>query len=145
MIISKPKVTTLFSISIFLVLAFGALIYGLLNITESDSKTGWYILIYTSGPIGVVVLLKVLTGLKYMRIGKEKFDLKMPFRFSRLRFDAKDIEKWSHSSIKTYGGQYEEVTWRLKSGKEFGLSKQENTDFDKVLRYMKKKLKKLEA
>ncbi|PIB36066.1 hypothetical protein BFP72_12010 [Reichenbachiella sp. 5M10] len=144
MIISKPKTNTLISISIFLAIAFGLLLYGILSIEEAESKMAWYILIYTSGPIGIVVLIKVLTGLKTMRISKEKFDLHIPFQLKRIKFDSKDIEKWSYSTIKTYGGQYEEVIWRLKSGKQFGLSKQENTEFEKVLRYMKRKLKKLE-
>ncbi|UXP30729.1 hypothetical protein N6H18_10230 [Reichenbachiella agarivorans] len=145
MIVSKPKISTLFSVSVFITIALGLFVYGILNINDAESKIGWYLLIYTSGPIGIVVLLKILMGVKIMKIAKEKFELNMPFQFKRLKFESKELEKWSHSSIKTMGGKYEEITWRLKSGKEFGLSKQENTEFDKVLRYMKKKLKKIEA
>lgn len=144
MIVSKPKTSTLFSISIFLSIAFGLFAYAMLNIRDAESKIAWYVLIYTSGPIGLVVLIKILTGIKIVSIGKEKFEFRMPFRFIKLNFSSSEIEKWSHSAIKTYGGQYEEVIWKLKSGKQIGLSKQENTEFDKVLKYMKKKLKKLE-
>ncbi|MCV9386719.1 hypothetical protein [Reichenbachiella ulvae] len=112
---------------------------------SEESQMGWYILVYTSGPIGLIVLIKILTGIKIVSIKKEKFEFNMPFRFKKTRFESRDIEKWSHTTIKTYGGQYEEVIWKLKSGQQLGLSKQENTEFDKVLRYMKKKLKKLQA
>lgn len=145
MIISKPKLSTLFSVSIFIIIAFGIAIYSAINIISAENKTLWYALTYTSGPIGLVVLIKILTGLKTLSVSKEKFNLNAPFKFSNMKFHGKEIEKWSYTSVKTYGGQYEEVIWKLNSGKKFSISKQENTEFDKVLTYMRKKYKKIEA
>lgn len=145
MIISKPKKSTLFSVTIFITIAFGAAIYGAINAIDAEIKTWWYVLSYTSGPIGLIVLIKILTGLKTLSVSKEKFNLKIPFKFTNIKFNGKEIEKWSHTSVKTYGGQYEEVIWRLNTGKEFSISKQENTEFDRILTYMLKKYKKVKA
>ncbi|MFY0628495.1 MAG: hypothetical protein JXR07_19515 [Reichenbachiella sp.] len=145
MIVSKPKIGTLFSISIFISIAFGFFIYGLLNINQAESKVGWMILIYTSGPIGLVVLIKVLTGLRYIKVGKLKFEISFPFKFSKIRFESKDLQAWKHHVIKTYGGMYEEITWQLKTGQKYSVSKQENSEYDKILKYMKSKFRKLEA
>ncbi|WP_109831781.1 hypothetical protein [Reichenbachiella versicolor] len=145
MIVSKPNSSTLLSLSIFLAIAFGLFIYGMVSITSATDKFWWTVLIYSSGPIGVMVTIKVLTGIKTMRIGKAKFEVKYPFRIKNVKFEGSDIQSWKHESIKTYGGQYDEITWILKSGKKVSLSKQENSDFDKTLKYMNSKFSKIKT
>ena len=144
MIVSKPKIGTLFSVGIFILMAFGLFIYGMFRIQSATDRSWWYVLIYTSGPIGLIVLIKILFSLKTLKIGKEKFEVKFPFKFVKYTFGGKDIDHWFHTSIKTYGGLYEELTIKLTSGKQLALSKQENTEYDKTLMYLKKKFKKLE-
>ncbi|WP_422360156.1 hypothetical protein [Reichenbachiella sp.] len=144
MIVSKPKIGTLFSVGLFIFIAFGIFIYGIVQIQSATDRLWWYILIYTSGPIGLLVLLKILFSLKTIKISKEKFEAKFPFKFKKISFSGKDIDHWFHTSIKTYGGLYEELTINLSSGKQLVLSKQENTEYDKTLNYLKKKFKKLE-
>jgi hypothetical protein len=144
MIVSKPKTSTLFSISIFLLLAFGLFTYSFLQAQQTNDRFWWYILLYTSGPIGLLVLLKVLLGIQIIEIKKEKFKVRVPFKFRNITFDGKELDFWEHTVMKTYGGQYEELILQLKSGKKYSLSKQENTEYDKVLNYMKKKYKKIQ-
>lgn len=144
MIVSKPKFNTLFSISIFLILAFGLFIFGLFKVNNSEDRTLWMILMYVSGPIGLVVMIKTLSGLRYIKISKQKFEFRFPFKLTSIKFEGKDIDVWKHQAIKTYGGMYEKITLRLKSGKELSLSKQENTEYDKALKYMRSKFKKIE-
>ncbi|MGL1887368.1 MAG: hypothetical protein OCD76_12715 [Reichenbachiella sp.] len=145
MIVSKPKINTLFSVSIFIVLAFAFSIYSFITIFNGNDQFLWKMLAFGSGTIGVTVVVKILLGLKSLKVRKEKFEINMPCKFKKIRFTGKDINKWTHSAIKTYGGQYEELIWELSSGKKINISKQENTEFDKVLRYMKKKYSKLEV
>lgn len=142
MITSKPKAGTLFSLGTFLTITFGAFFFGLYSITQTTNTFWWSVLIFSSGPIGVIMLIKVLTGIKIVTITKKKFDIKYPFRLKNVKFNGEDIDTWEHESIKTYGGQYEEIIWKLKSGKKVTLSKQENTEFDKALKYMKSKFAK---
>ncbi|SMD32312.1 hypothetical protein SAMN04488029_0656 [Reichenbachiella faecimaris] len=144
MIVSKPKIGTLFSVGLFITLALGAFTYGLVHIQSATDRTWWYVLIYTSGPIGFVVLIKILFSLKTLKVSKEKFEVKFPFKLTKYSFGGKEIDHWFHTSIKTYGGLYEELTIKLISGKQLAISKQENTEYDKTLKYLKKKFKKLE-
>ncbi|WP_420582938.1 hypothetical protein [Reichenbachiella sp.] len=144
MIVSKPKIGTLFSVGIFIFIAFGIFFYGVVQVQSTSDKLWWYILIYTSGPIGLLVLMKILFSLKTIKISKEKFEARFPFKFKKISFNGKEIDHWFHTSIKTYGGMYEELTIKLASGKQLILSKQENTEYDKTLNYLKKKFKKLE-
>ncbi|MEO9967472.1 MAG: hypothetical protein ABJF11_16865 [Reichenbachiella sp.] len=144
MIISKPKIGTLFSVGVFIFLAFALFIYGLIQIREASDRTWWYVLVYTSGPIGLLVLMKILFTLKTIKISKERFEVRFPFKFQKYDFSGKEIDHWFHTSIKTYGGLYEELTIALQSGKKLAMSKQENTEYDKTLNYLKKKFKKLQ-
>lgn len=144
MIVSKPKIGTLFSVGLFIFIAFGIFIYCIVQIQSATERLWWFILIYTSGPIGLLVLLKILFSLKTIKVSKEKFEARFPFKFKKISFTGKDIDHWFHTSIKTYGGQYEELTIKLLSGKQLVMSKQENTEYDKTLNYLKKKFKKLE-
>ncbi len=145
MIVAKPKINTVFSISVFLILAFGLFAFGLLQLRDPHSSSLWMILVYSSGPIGLVVLIRVLFGWKVIRIGKDKFEVHFPFKFSRKKLDGKEMVGWKKNTIKTFGGVYEEIVCKFKSGDSITLSRQEHTDFDKALKYMTKKYKKLQA
>lgn len=144
MIQVKPKVSTLFSIGVFLIISFGIFFYTIYSGSNSLAYSViQLILVFTTGPIAVAVTLKTLWGLKLLEISKEKFIIKYPFRFTTYKFIGKDIEYWKLEKIKTYGGEYEELIWQLKNGKKYAMSKQEHTAYDKALNYMLKKFKKL--
>lgn len=144
MIQSKPKVSTLFSIGVFLIIAYSVFIYAFLEIIERGTYETWLlVLIFTSGPIAVAVTLKTFWGIKFIEISKEKFAIKYPFRFTEKKFIGKDIASWKYDKTKTYGGEYEELTWNTKDGKQYTISKQEHTEYDKTLNYMIKKYKRL--
>lgn len=145
MVNSKPKVSTLFSVGIFLAIAFGVFIYSLINFLNSEiPSTLTLILIIATGPIAMVITLKTLLGVKFIEINKEKFSVNYPFRFKKIKFSGKEIASWKIDQIKTLGGLYEELIWKLKSGKQYSISKQEHTEFDKARNYMTKKFKKLQ-
>ncbi|MFY0654466.1 MAG: hypothetical protein JXQ96_20685 [Cyclobacteriaceae bacterium] len=145
MLVSKPKVSTLFSVGIFLILAYGAFLYALFSFLESEEgNTVSIILILTTGPIALTVTLKTLIGIKIMSIAKEKFSLNYPFRFKKVKFTGKELESWNIDKIKTFGGVYEELVWQTKDGKKYSISRQEHSEFDKVKKYMTKKFKKLQ-
>ncbi|MFT7034347.1 MAG: hypothetical protein ACJA2S_002861 [Cyclobacteriaceae bacterium] len=145
MVNSKPKVSTLFSVGIFLAIAYGVFIYSLINYLNSEiPSTITLVLIVATGPIAMVITLKTLLGVKFIEINKEKFSVNYPFRFKKIKFSGKEIASWKIDQIKTLGGLYEELIWKLKSGKQYSMSKQEHTEFDKARSYMIKKFKKLQ-
>ena len=143
MIISKPKASALFSLIVFLIIVFSLFGLAFYKIQFGQYHWGWMVTLYSSGPIGIVVLIRTLTGIKIFEIGKGNFRIRHPFRLKNIAFKTDDIQSWEHDKIKTYGGMYEELRWTLKNGKRYSISKQENTEFDKVIRYMKSKHPKL--
>ncbi len=144
MVKSKPKISTLFSIGVFLAIAYGVFGYSLVTYINTDSPSiVTMILIVATGPIALVVTLKTLLGIKHMEIAKEKFRIRYPFRFKQFSFTGKELEYWKVDKVKTYGGVYEELIWKTKSGQKMSISKQEHTDYDKALKYMSSKFKKL--
>lgn len=145
MVYSKPKVTTLFSVVVFLVLAYGVCVYSVMEfMSVKEPSTVTIILIFTTGPIALIITLKTLFGIKYLEISKEKFCLNYPFRFKKVKFSGRDISYWKVDKIKTFGGIYEELVWQTKSGQNCSISRQEHTEFDKARNYMVKKFKKLQ-
>ena len=145
MVKSKPKASTLFSVGVFLVIAYGVFFFSLHNyLFKNAVDTLNFILVVTSGPIAAVVTLKTLLGLKFIEISKEKFEVNHPVKFKKIKFTGKELEWWKIESIKTFGGGYEELIWKTKSGVECRMSRQEHTEYDKAKNYMLKKFKKLQ-
>jgi hypothetical protein len=96
-----------------------------------------------SGALGFSILLKYLWNLKTISIGKEKFEISYPVRFKKVLLSGKQIVKWNEVKIKTWGGNYAELTIQFADGKKLNLSQQEHTDYDKTINYLIKKYKKL--
>ena len=144
MIVVKPKINTLFSIGVFLIIVFG--LFGLMvNQYVSYTRPPLYItlLMVGSGALGFSILLKYLWNLKTITIGKERFEISYPIRFKKVLFSGKNIIKWSEVKIKTWGGNYAELTIQFADSKKINLSQQEHTDYDKTVNYLIKKYKKL--
>lgn len=144
MIVVKPKINTLFSIGVFLIIVFSLFIV-MVNQYLSYTRPPLYITLIMagSGALGFSILLKYLWNLKTIAIGKEKFEINYPIRFKKVLFSGKDIVKWNEVKIKTWGGNYAELTIQFADGKKLNLSQQEHTDYDKTINYLIKKYKKL--
>ncbi len=144
MIVVRPKINTLFSIGIFLIIVFS--LFGVMvNQYISYTQPPLYIslLMAGSGALGFSILLKYLWNLKTISIGKERFEIHYPVRFKNVTHSGKNMVKWSEVKIKTWGGNYSELSVHFDDGKKINLSQQEHTDYDKTINYLIKKYKKL--
>ena len=141
MIVSKPKKQTLFSIVIFLVLTFGVTAALLYYWWQSGGAAFWYMLLATvSGSIGLAVLVRYFAAYKVLRIGKEKLELQFPFLFQHKRYGLKDLKGWREEHIKTRQGAYRELQIFFEGRKRYvRLSLQENTEYERVVGYLRKK------
>ncbi|MEM8895588.1 MAG: hypothetical protein AAGC88_13485 [Bacteroidota bacterium] len=144
MIVVRPKVNTLFSIGVFLILIFS--FFGVMvNQYLSYNRPPLYVslLMVTSGALGFAILLKYLWNLKTISIGKEKFEVKYPVRFRTVTYSGKQMTRWKEEKIKTWGGNYAELSIHFEADKKLDLSQQEHTDYDKTINYLTKKYRKL--
>lgn len=141
MIQSKPKRSTLISISIFLLIDV-ALIAATLNSINNSKVIYWYHYLFLAVliSIGLIVLLKVLWGYRITTIGKGRIEVRYPVKFSRLIYPIKDIREWKEETIKTPSGKYQQVEIYFLDKKKITLGRQEHTEYDSVLKYLIKKV-----
>ena len=142
MIVSKPKISTLLSLGIFLALVFFVILYNYKSYYESEFNSVLnLVLIIILFPIGVGICLKILGGYKILTVGKDKFRLRFPLRFWAFEFRIRELEHWKETRVKTFNNTYNELEIVSTSGRKIKISKQEHTEYDKVLSYLNKKCK----
>ncbi|REE01600.1 hypothetical protein [Marinoscillum furvescens] len=142
MIVSKPKTNTLTALTIFLILIFGSFFVLLDSLLSSES---YFIVKLILAPvvlvIGLVVLGKLLGAIKIVKLGDNKLQIFYPI--SRLKVEVKvpDILGYREEVIATKNGEFREVKILYTKKKILKLSNRENTEYDAVVRYLKKKVK----
>lgn len=142
MIVAKPKFNSVFSIAVFLILVFAAFAYTAYEFfVRSSSSLYVYFGMVFSGALGLGLLLKLLWNWKTVTIAKERFEVHYPFRFKKMVLAGKNLRTWEEINIKTWGGQYAELTLLFDNKKKITLSKQEHTDYAKAINYLVKKFK----
>lgn len=77
-----------------------------------------------------------------MTVGAETFKVARPFIFSGYQFKLKDVSTWQETIIETKNGKFRELTVVNSSGKSLKLTFQENSNYEKVIKYLVKKLPK---
>lgn len=142
MIVSKPKSNTSVALGLFLVLIFTTFFF-LLNslLTVPD----YFILKLILSPIvlviGLLVLSKFLNSLKVVSLGKEKMEVLFLITRVRLKIPVNEILGWREEVVKTRNSEFREVKILYGKKKILKLSNKENTEYDKVIQYLKQKVK----
>ena len=139
MIISKPKTGTLFSIGVFLILAYGASGYMLYQVIQMQSFATYQLLLLplTVG-IALGVTIKMIIDYKTIVMQNERVDVKFLLPI-RKRYYLKNLDFWQETKIKTFSGTFKELTLRFESRKAVKLSSQEHSNYERIQRYLKKK------
>ena len=142
MIVSKPKTQTLTALTIFLVLIFAAF-FMLLNslLTEPSYFIVKLILTPVVLVIGLLVLGKLLGAIKVVRVGDNKIEVFYPISRMRTNIQVPNLLGWKEEVVKTKNGEYREVKILYTKKKILKLSNRENTEYDAVVKYLKKKVK----
>lgn len=137
MIISKPKVSTLFSLSIFLILAYGLSVYLLLRVLGSSNPSFWITIgMGVSVGVALAVTFKVITGYKELHVSKNRIDVYAIFSLFKRRYYFKELLSWEETVIKTATGYFKELTLKFKAGRKVKLTLQENSNYEKVKAFM---------
>jgi hypothetical protein len=139
MIISKPKAGTLFAVGVFLLLAYGVSAYLIYEVVQAQAFATYQILLLplTLG-IALGVTIKVIIDHKTIVVDKDRVDVKFLLPIHK-RYYLKNLEFWQETKIKTFSSAFKELTMRFDNRKSVRLSTQENTNYERVQRYLKKK------
>ncbi|MEP4531920.1 MAG: hypothetical protein ABJ004_02460 [Cyclobacteriaceae bacterium] len=142
MIVSKPKSNTTVALGVFLVLIF-VVFFFLLN--SLISVPDYFIFKLVLTPIvlviGLIVLSKFLGSLKVVTLGKDKITVLYLITRMRISIDVSQVLGWREEVVKTKNGDFREVKILYTKKKILKLSNKENTEYDKVIQYLKKKVK----
>ncbi|GAA5034536.1 hypothetical protein GCM10011506_29570 [Marivirga lumbricoides] len=145
MIISKPRYQTLFALGVFLILVFGSF-FLLLNSLLSSPES-FFILKIILAPLTLVIALLVLSkfiaAIKVVKIGNNKINITYLISRSKAEIAIADIKGWTEEIVKTKQGDYKEIKILFGQKKILKLSNKENTEYERVVKYLNAKAKKV--
>jgi len=139
MITSKPKSGTLFAVGVFLIMAYGASGYMLYHVVQNQAfATYQMILLPLTIGIALGVTIKTIIDYKTIVIDKDRVDVKFLLPINK-RYYLKNLNFWQETKIKTFSSTFKELTLRFDNRKAVKLSTQENSNYERIVRYLKKK------
>lgn len=136
MIRSKPKKSTLFSLSLFLILAYGVGIWTALTVPSSPFY--WRLIPILCFITAVMITLKVLLRFQTILIQGDQWKVKNLVKADSV-FTSQDIEWWKETEIKTAGGPYRELHIHAKGGINLKVSLQEHTEYLNIIKRVRSK------
>ncbi len=139
MLVSKPNLKTLFSLLTFLAVDFILLIYLYQKISnQPDNPFYLQLLIGILGLVAIIILWKVMSAYKIISIQKKKIAVKYPLRFGGFQSDLNKLINWQETVIKTNNTLFKELKMKFEPNKVVKISMQENTNYDRVIAFLKK-------
>lgn len=146
MIVSRPKRQTIFSLGIFTIVILTGLVYFWQQLLKLEEVPTWrYIVLGLLVLTGSLLLHKLIFNYKVIKISHDKVHIYYPFRFFRTVQDIKDLGAWQQTVIDTKKSEYRQLKLVFVNKGFVKISNQENSDYDKVYKYVKRKAPKKEV
>lgn len=142
MIVSKPKTTAVFSLTVFIIITLIVSYVGLNNVIETGVWRWYnYLSVYPFGILSIILSLRILFNYKIITFSKNGLEVWYPFRFKRKKRAIDDIEKWKEERVKTGKSFFRQTTIYFPRFK-LKLSNQENSNYEKIFDYLNKRIRK---
>ncbi len=139
MIVSKPRINTLFSMGVFLLIAYGVAAFLLYDILNNDNLSTYQIFLFPIVlGIALGLTIKLIIDYKTITFQKERIDVKHLLSFLSRRYYLKNMSFWRENKVKTFGTVYKELSLQFEKYKKIKLSAQEHENYDRVYRFLKK-------
>jgi len=145
MIESKPKGSTVFSLTVITAICTFGSIYFMRQVLTEPPSTGRYILLGVLVLATSILLYKLLFNYKIIRISHDQVFVYYPFRLYRSTTPIKDLGAWQEIIIQTKKSDYKQLKLVFNNKGYVKLSNQENSNYDMVYKYIKKKAPKKEV
>ncbi|MDN5212202.1 hypothetical protein QQ020_09075 [Fulvivirgaceae bacterium BMA12] len=129
----------MFSLLTFLAVDFALLIYLYLKISgQPDNPFYLQLLIIVLGLVAITILWKIVGAYKIISIQKKKIAVRYPFKFGSFQSDLNKLVYWRETVIKTNNTLFKELKMKFEPNKAVKISMQENTNYDRVIAFLKK-------
>lgn len=145
MIVSKPKRNTIFSLTVFAVICGFGSVYFLRMILSEPDGTWRYVVLGLLVVTTTILLSKLLFGYKVIKISHDKVHIYYPFRFFKTTQEIANLGAWQETVINTNKTEFKQLKLVFINKGYVKLSNQENSDYDKVYKYIKRKASKKEV
>lgn len=143
MIISKPKSTALTALGIFIIICLAVGGYAFRAIINTTGEWYHYAIASISLLIGFVLLIRQIFTYKIVLIGEKSIKINYPLRWKSIEFKIKELIEWSETIIETKNSPFKRMELKF-DGFLLKLSVQENTNYDRINRLLKKRVAKKE-
>lgn len=141
MIVLRPKVNTLFSLSLFTSFCLVAGAVGVAHYYFNDMSWYDYVFIFFLFPLGVLLLLRLIFNYKTVTLGNNRITVVYPSRFKEKNYSLADIDFWTETAVKTPSGLYKELQIKFRDARKVRLSFHEHKGYPQALDYLQKKCK----
>ena len=145
MLVSKPNLKTLFSLLIFLAIDLGLLAYLYLKpLKQPEVPFYLQLLVGVLGLVALIILWKIIGAYKILSIQKKKIKVRYPFRPGGFETHLNDLVSWQETVIKTNNTHFKELKIKFEANRVIKISLQENTNYYKVIGFLKRNAPKKE-
>lgn len=145
MIVSKPKRKTIFALSLSTIITGGGSYYFMNSVLNGETATWRYIILGILLLSTSILLYKLIFNYKVIKISHDIVHVYYPFRLYRSSQPIKSLGAWQETVIETKSGIFKELKLVFDQKGFVKLSNQENSDYDKVYKYIKRKASKKEV
>lgn len=146
MIVSRPKRNTIFALTLSTAICVFGSVYQMNAFLKSDSPTTWqwaaliFLLLCSS-----ILLYKLFFSYKVIKISHDQVHIYFPFRFFRTSQDIKNLGAWQETIVITNKTEFKQLKLVFLNKGYVKLSNKENSDYDKVYKFIKRKAPKKEV
>lgn len=137
---TQPKYSTIFSLSLFLVMVFFVLFMLVHSFLESPYL--WWLKAILSAVllvIGMLVLGKVFQNVKYISVAKGRFLIRSPLTFSKKSYTLDELKGWQENVVKTRKSEFRELSLVFVPKYVVKVSNKEHKGYDDLRQYLVKK------
>lgn len=146
MIVSRPQRKTIFSLGLFTLVIFVALVISTRAMLSGGEVPTWrYVVTGLLLLTASFLLHKLIFNYKVLKISHDKFHIYYPFRFYRSVQDVKELGAWQQTVVNTNKTEFKELKLVFVNKGYVKITNQENSDYDKVYKYVKRKAPKKEV
>ncbi|WP_422008537.1 hypothetical protein [Roseivirga pacifica] len=145
MILSRPKRKTIFSLSVSTIVCGLGSIYFMRQVLAEPQGTWRYIVLGVLLLCTSILIYKLLFNYKVLKISHDQINIYYPFRLFRSTQPISNLGAWQETIINTNKTVFKELKLVFVDKGYVKISNHENSDYDKVYKYIKKKAPKKEV
>jgi len=139
MITSKPKRKTIFSLSVSTLMTGAGSFYFMGDILDGETAIWRFVILGILLLSTSILLYKLIFNYKVIKISHDIVHVYYPFRLFRSSQPIKSLGAWQETIIQTKAGEFKELKLVFDKKGYVKLTNQENSDYDKVYKYIKRK------